>query len=131
MSRVRALACALLAIGPALACSGDDSSQHAAAAPSQQEKKAPRQERPLPAFSGWTLDDQRLDISTRIGKRMVVYFFDPSAPQSIPVSDALARVAKLGPEYNFDVVGVAVGSSRPKAKDYATEHGLAFPVIDD
>jgi peroxiredoxin len=131
MSRVRALVCALLAIGPALACSGDESG-NAAAAPAATEKKKPaRQERPLPAFSGWTLDDQRLDISTRVGKRMVVYFFQPESAEVAPVSDAIARIAKLRGQYNFDVVGVAVGSSRPKAKTYAAEHGLDFAVIDD
>src|SRR5258706_15351238 len=106
MTRVRALVCALLAIGPALACGGDDSKPNAPAAASQDKAKKPaRAERPLPAFSGWTLDDQRLDISTRIGKRLVVYFFDPANDQSQPVSDAIVRVAKLGGEYNFDVVG--------------------------
>jgi peroxiredoxin len=132
MTRVRALVCALLAIGPALACGGDDSpAKTPAAAAQEQPKKPARDERPLPAFSGWTLDDQRLDISTRIGKRLVVYFFDPANDQSQPVSDAIARVAKLRGEYNFDVVGVATGSARPKAKAYASEHGLDFPVIDD
>jgi len=131
MSRVRALVCALLAIAPALACSGDDSSGNAAAAPGQPEKKEARQERPLPAFSGWTLDDQRLDISSRIGKRMVVYFFEPESAESAPVSDAVARIARLRGANNFDVVGVAVGSSRPKAKSYAADHGLDFAVIDD
>ena len=130
MSRVRALVCALLAIVPALACSGDDSSNKSAAAPGEQKKEA-RQERPLPAFSGWTLDDQRLDIATRIGKRMVVYFFEPESAESTSVSDAVARIAKLRGQYNFDVVGVAVGSSRPKAKTYATDHGLDFAIIDD
>ena len=130
MSRVRALVCALLAIGPALACSGEDSGKAAAAA-GESEKKPARQERPLPAFSGWTLDDQRLDISTRIGKRMVVYFFEPESAEVAPVSDAIARIAKLRGQYNFDVVGVAVGASRPKAKTYAADHGLDFPIIDD
>ncbi len=131
MTRVRALICALLAIGPALACNGDDSSANKASAPSQEPKKAAREERPLPAFSGWTLDDERLDISTHIGKRLVVYFFDPEDAAAAPVSDAVARIAKLRGEYNFDVVGVETGSSRPKAKAYAAEHGLDFPVIDD
>src|SRR5688572_8745893 len=132
MSRVRALVCALLAIGPALACSGEDAnSSSKAAAPGEPAKKEARQERPLPAFSGWTLDDQRLDIATRIGKRMVVYFFEPESAESAPVSDAIARIAKLRGEYNFDVVGVAVGSSRPKAKSYAADHALDFAVIDD
>jgi len=136
MARVRALVCVLLAIGPALACGGDDSPAKSAAAPASQEAKETKEakkrtEKPLPAFSGWTLDDQRLDISTRIGKRMVVYFFDPTSDTSRSVADAVVRVAKLRGDYNFDVVGVAVGSDRAKAKSYATEHAIDFPVIDD
>src|SRR5262249_39367233 len=102
MSRGRALVCVLLAIGPALAGSGADSGNAAAA--SGQPAKKDRQERPLPAFSGWTLDDQRLDIATRIGKRMVVYFFEPESAEAAPVSDAVARIAKLRAQNNFDVV---------------------------
>ena len=131
MSRLRVLVCVLLAIVPALACGGEDSSVKTAAAPSEGAKKPARAEKPLPAFSGWTLDDQRLDISTRIGKRLVVYFFDPADAASAPVSDAVARIAKLRGDYNFDVVGVAIGSDRPKAKSHVTEHAIDFPVIDD
>src|SRR5438552_1551146 len=127
MSRVRALVCVLLAIGPALACGGDEPSGNSAAKAAPETKKA-RAERPLPAFSGWTLDDERLDISTRIGKRLVVYFFDPANTASLPVSDAIARIAKLRRDFNFDVVGVAIGSSRAKVKSYATDHGFDFPV---
>jgi hypothetical protein len=106
---------------------GDDSSGNAAAAAGRPEKKEARQERPLPAFSGWTLDDQRLDISTRIGKRMVVYFFEPESASRYR-SAMRSRVSpRLRGANNFDVVGVAVGSSRPKAKSYAADHGLDSP----
>jgi peroxiredoxin len=123
----------VLAVGLALACNGEDAAGGSAeAAPRESEKKPAREERPLPAFSGWTLDDQRLDIATVIGKRLLVYFFDPSAVgEAGPVTDAVARIAKLRGEHNFDIVGVAVGSSRPKAKAFAEEHGVEFPVIDD
>jgi peroxiredoxin len=121
------------AVGLALACNGEDASGSSAkAAPAETEKRAKREERPLPAFSGWTLDDQRLDIATLIGKRLIVYFFDPmAAAESGPVTEAVARVAKLRAEQNFEIVGVAVGSSRPKAKEFTAKHGVDFPVIDD
>ncbi len=131
MSRLRVLVCVFLAIVPAFACGGEDSPGKTPTASSEEPKKPARAEKPLPAFSGWTLDDERLDISTRIGKRLVVYFFDPAEQASVPVSDAVARIAKLHGDYNFDVVGVAIGSDRAKAKSYATEHGIDFPVIDD
>jgi peroxiredoxin len=131
MSRVRVFVCVLLAIAPALACGGDEPKGDKAAKADAEAKKPARTERPLPAFSGWTLDDQRLDISSKLGKRLVVYFFEPENAETERVSDAVARIAKLGGQFNFDVVGVSVGSTREKARSYAAEHGLDFPVIDD
>jgi peroxiredoxin len=136
--RVRVLVGALLATGLvlAVACGGEDSSDVAtvegtAAAASPSSEKPARKERPLPAFSGFTLDDERFDISTRIGKRLVVYFFDPTAKEAVAVTRAVARVAESQAEHNFEVIGVAVGASRPNAKKFATDNGVTFPVVDD
>jgi peroxiredoxin len=140
MSRLRTLACLVLAVGLVFACNGEDASGSSAKAsgtsteeqPAKAEQKAKRDERPLPAFSGWTLDDQRLDVSSLLGKRLVVFFFDPTnAAEAGPVADALARIAKLRTEQNFEIVGVAVGASRPKAKAFTAQHGVEFSVIDD
>jgi hypothetical protein len=98
LERVRDLACALL-IGLALACGGgesqtppgdapsaapsgatsspDDVQPAAAAEAPKAAHERERSERPLPAFSGWTLDGEHLEISSLIGKRLVIWFFNP------------------------------------------------------
>jgi hypothetical protein len=40
-------------------------------------KKQPRRERPLPNFSGRTLEGERLEVSSMLGKRLVIFFFNP------------------------------------------------------
>ena len=40
-------------------------------------KKQPRRERPLPNFSGRTLEGERLEISSMLGKGLVSFFFNP------------------------------------------------------
>ena len=131
MSRVRALVCALLAIGPALACSGEDSDSSGRARPPQPsepaKKRSPRRSaRCRPSRAG------RSTTSASTSRRCSAsacscYFFEPESAESAPVSDAVARIAKLRGEHNFEVVGVAVGSSRPKAKSFATDHGARLP----
>jgi hypothetical protein len=37
-------------------------------------KKQPRRERPLPNFSGRTLEGERLEVSSMLGKRLVIFF---------------------------------------------------------
>ena len=90
-----------------------------------------RKERPLPAFSGWTLDKDKLSISSLIGKRLLIYFFDPGAPGAPVTTDAVVNVSKLRIENNFQIVGVARRSTRGATSEFAREHGIDFPVIDD
>jgi peroxiredoxin/nitrate/TMAO reductase-like tetraheme cytochrome c subunit len=94
-------------------------------------EKSARKERPLPAFGGWTLDDQRLEISSLLGKRVIVFFFNPEVASSAPVAQALADIQKYRGEQNFEIVGVAVGASREAARAFVAKQGLAFRVIDD
>lgn len=90
-----------------------------------------RNERPLPAFGGRTLDGQTLQIGDLIGRRLLVFFFNPEAKGVRPVAQAVARVAKESAANNFQVVGVAIGSTRTKAREFASVEGFDFPVIDD
>ena len=100
---------------------------HAAAAASQR----PPGERPLPAFGGYTLDGDPVSISDFIGKRLVLFFFNPEVPEARPVAEAVGGIARERGSHNFSVVGVAVGSSRPKATDFQKQLGLDIPIIDD
>ena len=98
-----------------------------AAAPTRSE----RRERPLPAFGGWTLDGKRLEISSLLGKRAVVFFFNPEMKSTEPIAQAVAEIGKARGDHNFEIVGVAVGSSPDTARAFVARHGLDFPVIDD
>jgi peroxiredoxin len=123
------------------ACSGDaadDASPAAARTGSAQSAEAvpaaasPRgQERPLPAFSGFTLDGRRVEVSSFLGKRLLIFFFNPEVRQAGDIADGVAAVSKLRSEHNFAILGVGVGSERRTLERFVAEHGLDFPVIDD
>jgi peroxiredoxin len=101
----------------------------AAAAPAVAAPK--RSGRPLPAFGGWTLDDQRLEVSSFLGRRLVMLFFNPDTRDAEVAVRAVSSVAEQRAKHNFEIVGVAMGSSRNKAREFAQRLGIAFPVIDD
>ncbi len=88
-------------------------------------------ERPLPAFSGMTLEGERISISDYIGKRLLLVFFNPEVPEALPAVRAVQAVAVLGTSHNFEIVGITVGASRPAVRQFAEAQHIAFPVIDD
>jgi peroxiredoxin len=88
-------------------------------------------ERPLPAFDGVTLDGEKLSISSYIGKRILLVFFNPDVPEAKVALGAVKAITPLSTSHNFEIVGVAVGSSRSAARRAQQEHHLTFPVIDD
>ena len=98
----------------------------AAAPPSR-----PRHERPLPAFAGQTLDGENLSVSSFIGKRLVLFFFNPEMDTAKPVARAVADVAKDRLDHNFDILGIAIGSDFATTQRFAKEMNLDFPIIDD
>ena len=148
--RSRILAVALL-VAASLACNGEQTEARAeappretdaqpaaaadaaaAAAPVREKKrKKERKERPLPAFSGWSLDDERIEVSKLLGKRLLLVFFNPEVKVAPDVIRGVTAVSGLRGDHNFRILGVAVGSDRNTAKAFAAEHGIDFPVIDD
>lgn len=96
-------------------------------------KKAARGpgERPLPAFSGPTLAGTQLSISSLIGRRMLLYFFNPDSAPTATITDAVVEVAKQQQSHNFRVVGIAIGSDTATVREFAKKHAIGFPVIDD
>jgi peroxiredoxin len=149
--RFGTLAAALL-LAASLACSGEQTEARAGAPPSENDaqtvaaadpvvaaapdrnKKKPRKERkerPLPAFSGWSLDDERIEVSKLLGKRLLLVFFNPEVKIAPDVIRGVIAVSDLRGDHNFRILGVAIGSDRKTAKAFAAEHGIDFPVIDD
>ena len=95
-------------------------------------KPAPKRlERPLPAFSGWTLDDHRFEVSKLLGRRLLLFFFNPEVRDAELVAHAIAGIAPLAGKNNFQIVGIATGSSRARAAAFAKQTGLDFPIVDD
>jgi peroxiredoxin len=92
---------------------------------------APRREPPLPSFEGVTLDGKAFAARDLLGKRALVFFFNPDVPEAGPAADAVARIAKEADANNFAVVGVALGSGGSRAGDFAKQRGLAIPIVDD
>ncbi len=99
-------------------------------APAEPAAKRPRG-RPLPAFSGYTLDDRRVQVSDLIGRRLVIYFFNPDVRRAEPVTRALNAIAKLRGEHNFEILGIATGAQRADAIAYVRRTGIPYAVIDD
>jgi peroxiredoxin/nitrate/TMAO reductase-like tetraheme cytochrome c subunit len=140
---IRLLAIALLVV--ILACGEDAPGDSAApvkndaqAAPAAkdlqketQHKKQPRRERPLPNFSGQTLEGERLEISSMLGKRLVVFFFNPEIKIATAATRAIVEISKLRSKHNFDILGVATGSNRETAVSFAKNNGVDFRVLDD
>jgi len=143
--------CALgLAAGLAVAC-GDAGAPGPHAAPDKAPKTSPapsastappqettpaaakptRKEQPLPAFEGSTLSGERLSVSTLLGKRLVLFFFNPEVPEAAIAAKAVSSIAKLQGEQNFRIVGVGEGADRKKIESFVRREGLDFPVIDD
>lgn len=133
---------ALLALVLAVACSApsdapsqsDTAASDVAAAEAQpvsSERAERPRGRPLPAFSGWTLDDRKLDVSELVGKRLLIYFFNPDVHAAKGITGAIQDIAPLRGEHNFEIVGIATGAERADALAFAQAEGLEFPVIDD
>jgi peroxiredoxin len=90
-----------------------------------------RRERPLPAYEGYGIDGQRISVSELIGKRLLLFFFDPSAEQARMVGRAVAGVATERTRHNFRILGVAIGGSRDDVGSFAEELGLEIPVLHE
>jgi len=91
----------------------------------------PPGERPLPSFKGRTLSGTRFSSSSLIGKRSLLFFFNPEDENAVPVARAVVKISKLAQSHNFQVLGIGVGSYSSKVRRFAEAQGLEFPIIDD
>jgi peroxiredoxin/nitrate/TMAO reductase-like tetraheme cytochrome c subunit len=90
-----------------------------------------RRERPLPAYEGYGIDGKRISVSQLIGKRLLLFFFDPSAKETRMVGRAVAGVATERISHNFEIVGVAISGSRDTVGSFVEELGVEIPVLYD
>jgi len=145
--RIRPLHCALvsaLAAGLLAGCGAGSNGDDAASAPStaqaqpvaaELEKPAPhaheRKERPLPAFSGRTLEGDRLEVSSLMGRRLLIFFFNPEQKDAAVVAEAIAAIADERGKHNFEILGVAMASTGERTRAFVAEHGIDYRVLDD
>jgi peroxiredoxin len=90
----------------------------AAAAPPADQRRT----RPLPAFEGRDLDGAAWSTSEWVGKRTLVFGFDPSAPVAVTVARALAAIANERAANNFEVAGVAAADPATAQSFLAAQH---------
>lgn len=139
LPRVRAwfTAC-ILAAGLALGCRDGSTaaSPSPSAAPAVQPvaatgAEAKRTERPLPAFEGVTLAGQRVAASSFLGKRVLLFLFNPEVPDAAVVAKALVALTRIQGAENFEILGIAAGSDRRTLEAFVKAKGIDYPVIDD
>jgi peroxiredoxin/nitrate/TMAO reductase-like tetraheme cytochrome c subunit len=85
----------------------------------------------LPNFSGQTLEGERLEVSSMLGKRLAVFFFNPEVKAATAATKAIGEISKLRGKYNFDILGIATGSNRETTLSFVKENGIDFKVLDD
>ncbi len=90
-----------------------------------------RNERPLPAFDGRLLDGTKRSISEFLGQRLVLFFFNPETDDADAAGGVMASLASERTQHNFEIVGVAMGSSYDEIVAFKERHGLDVPIYDD
>jgi peroxiredoxin len=98
-----------------------------AAAPAADQRRT----RPLPAFEGRDLDGAAWRSADWLGKRTLVFGFDPLAPAAPTVARALAAIAPERGAHNFEIVGVAAAADPGAAKSFLAAQGLALRALLD
>jgi peroxiredoxin len=88
---------------------------------------AAREERPLPAYEGLTVDGRRLSVGELLGRRLLVLFFQPGQRDAGPLLEAARRLAAERGAHNFELLGVASGTDEAALRALA----LDFPVLRD
>lgn len=88
-------------------------------------------DRPLPSFEGMTIEGEPLSASSLLGKRALLFFFDPAASSSGIVASAIETIRPAAGEHNFRIIGIGGGGNRARIERFVKDHRLPFPVIDD
>jgi len=91
----------------------------------------PPQKRPLPSFSGTTLDGRTVSARDLLGRRLLLFIFNPEAPEAGPAAEAVVSIQDLRAAENFEILGIATAADREAIEAFVASRGIRFPVIDD
>ena len=109
-----------------------EGAQASTPAPSKPATARPaRREPPLPAFEGPTLGGGRLSLSSLIGRRALLFFFNPEAKETGEMGDAVALIADERGDHNFEIVGVAMSGAPEAGQAFLAERGLDIQTLYD
>lgn len=87
---------------------------------------------PLPAFEGRSLGGETLSLSDFIGRRFLLFGFNPGVEEATEVADAVREILAERADHNFEVVGVALEGDVAAAKNFIDARGLAeITTIED
>ena len=116
--------------------SSDATPPAAASAASAAETSTPatpraRRGRPLPAYHGLDLDGAPVNLSSWVGQRTLIFFFNPEVPEAVTAARAVASIAGERADQNFQIQGVAQGAPSAAAKHFLAAHALDIPTLAD
>lgn len=91
--------------------------------------EAQRDARPLPAFTGTTLDGPTLSVGELIGKRLLLFTFNANSPEARAAARALSVISEFRIEHNFQILGAGRGG--PELYRLRDKWGFDFPILND